>query len=404
LFMALGSVDSRMRVAVPIAQEKKGGARRPGPADAEVSRNARDEAAALLAWYDRNRRILPWRAPPGERPDPYRVWLSEIMLQQTTVKTVAPYFARFVVRWPNVRALAQAPREDVLRLWAGLGYYARARNLHACARLIVERHGGHLPASESELAALPGIGPYTAGAIAAIAFGARAAAVDGNAERVLARMFAVEAELPSCKPTLRRLAHDMVPAARSGDFAQALMDLGALICTPKKPACMLCPWAPSCRAHQRGDPHTFPRRAPRREGELRRGAAFVLMRADGSILVRRRPAHGLLGGMDEVPGTEWVQSFDDRSALHQAPRLRGAKLQWRRLPGHVAHVFTHFPLRLTVYAARIDGNAPAPRGARWVARAALAGEALPSLMRKVIAHALRCAPIRPSGTRAPVAI
>src|SRR5207302_9543863 len=203
-------------------------------------------AADLLAWYDRHRRKLPWRAPPGEAPDPYRVWLSEIMLQQTTVKTVAPYFMRFVARWPDVRALAAAPLEDVLKLWAGLGYYARARNLHACAQAVVAHHGGRFPATEAELAALPGIGPYTAAAIAAIAFDAPAAAVDGNVERVVARLYAVAAELPAAKAEIRRLTARLVPPERAGDFAQALMDLGATICTPKKPACALCPWMGSC--------------------------------------------------------------------------------------------------------------------------------------------------------------
>jgi A/G-specific adenine glycosylase len=241
---------------------------------------AQPRPADLLAWYDRHRRVLPWRALPGETPDPYRVWLSEIMLQQTTVRAVAPYFARFTARWPDVRALAAAPLEDVLRLWAGLGYYARARNLHACARAVAERHGGRFPQSEAELAALPGIGPYTAAAIAAIAFDARAAPVDGNIERVVARLFAVEDELPAAKPTIRRLAETLVPAARAGDFAQALMDLGATVCTPRKPACALCPWIDECAARRRGDPESFPVKAPKREGRLRCGAAFVVVRAD----------------------------------------------------------------------------------------------------------------------------
>jgi A/G-specific adenine glycosylase len=385
-----------MTVAARMVQGKKARARKRQPVEAESSRNIPDlpaSAAALLAWYDRHRRVLPWRALPGERPDPYRVWLSEIMLQQTTVKVVAPYFARFTARWSNVRALAQAPLEDVLKLWAGLGYYARARNLHACAKAVVERHGGHFPQSEAELAALPGIGPYSAAAIAAIAFEARAAAVDGNAERVLGRFFAVETELPAAKPQIRRLAESLLPARRAGDFAQALMDLGATTCTPKKPACMLCPWAHACLASRRGDPQAFPRKARKRQGRLRRGAAFVLKRGDNAILLRRRAMHGLLGGMDEVPTTEWTQDFDERSALAHAPRPRGAKPKWRRLPGHVAHVFTHFPLRLFVYTAMVDAALPAPNGMRWVAIADLAGEAIPNVMRKVLAHVLRPTPI-----------
>src|SRR5438105_10249810 len=247
---------------------------------------ARPQAADLLAWYDRYRRTLPWRAAPGETPDPYRVWLSEIMLQQTTVKAVAPYFARFSARFGDVGALAAAPLDDVLKLWAGLGYYARARNLHACAEAVVAHHGGRFPATEAELAALPGIGPYTAAAIAAIAFGARAAAVDGNVERVVARLFAVAAELPAAKPELRRLTQMLVPARRAGDFAQALMDLGAIICTPKQPACALCPWTAVCGARARSDAESFPVKTPRREGRMRRGAAFVVIRADGAVLVR----------------------------------------------------------------------------------------------------------------------
>src|SRR5262245_26596950 len=269
------------------------------------------QGADLLAWYDRHRRSLPWRARPGERPDPYRVWLSEIMLQQTTVKAVAPYFVRFLARWPTVQALAAAPLDDVLRLWAGLGYYARARHLHACAKVVVERYGGRFPASEVELGALPGIGPYTAAAIAAIAFDVPAAAVDGNVERVVARLFAIDQELPA----IRSLAERLSPAARAGDFAQALMDLGATLCTPKRPACALCPWMGACAARLRGDPETFPRKAPKVQGRLRRGAAFVAVRADGCVLLRSRPPKGLLGGMTEVPRNEWTHDFDESDAV-----------------------------------------------------------------------------------------
>ena len=272
------------------------------------------EPTALLDWYDRHRRVLPWRAAPGQRSDPYRVWLSEIMLQQTTVKAVGPYYARFLARWPNVRALAAAPLDDVLKAWAGLGYYARARNMHACARAVVERHDGEFPQSEAELRALPGIGAYTAAAIAAIAFGARATPVDGNIERVIARLYAIDTPLPAAKPEIFRLASALTPARRAGDFAQAMMDLGATICSPKRPACALCPWNENCAAHARGDAETFPRRLPKREGVLRRGAAFVVCRADGFLLVRTRPAKGLLGGMTEVPTTEWLQDFDESGA------------------------------------------------------------------------------------------
>jgi A/G-specific adenine glycosylase len=345
--------------------------------------------AVLLAWYDRHRRKLPWRAGKGERADPYRVWLSEIMLQQTTVRAVAPYYARFLAHWGDVRALAAAPIEDVLKAWAGLGYYARARNLHACARAVVERHGGVFPAAEAELRALPGIGAYTAAAIAAIAFDAPASPVDGNIERVMARLFAVEVPLPGAKPELRRLAREVTPRQRAGDFAQAMMDLGATICTPKRPACVLCPWKESCAAFARGDAETFPRRTPKREGALRRGAAFVAHRTDGYLLVRTRPTKGLLGGMTEVPTTEWTADFDEGSALKSAPPLVARRpIAWRRIRGVVRHVFTHFPLELSTYVAELPPKIRAPAGMRWTKISELAGEALPSLMRKVIAHAL----------------
>jgi len=348
-------------------------------------------AADLLAWYDRHRRALPWRARPGEEIDPYRVWLSEIMLQQTTVKAVAPYYARFLARWPDVQALAAAPLEDVLKSWAGLGYYARARNLHACARAVAERHGGAFPRGEEELRALPGIGAYTAAAIAAIAFDAPATPVDGNIERVIARLHAIETPLPAAKPDIAVRARELTPRRRAGDFAQAMMDLGATICTPKTPACALCPLREGCTAHRRGDAETFPRRTPKREGALRRGAAFVAWRADGFLLVRTRAARGLLGGMTEVPTTEWVHHFDDGNALASAPHLPGAPstgpVAWRRIAGSVRHVFTHFPLELSVYAAEVAPRTGAPAGMRWIAAADIAGEAFPSLMRKVLAHA-----------------
>lgn len=343
-------------------------------------------AGALLAWYDRHRRVLPWRVPAGETADPYRVWLSEVMLQQTTVKAVAPYFLRFTARWPDVGALAAAPLDDVLRLWAGLGYYTRARNLHACAQAVVARHGGRFPSCEAELATLPGIGRYTAAAIAAIAFDARAVPVDGNVERVVARLYAVDKALPAAKPDIQRFAQELAPPERSGDFAQALMDLGATICTPKKPACALCPWMEGCAARQRRDPERFPVKTPKRERLRRRGAAFVVLRVDGFVLVRSRPPTGLLGGMTEVPTTAWTHDFDQARALDEAPRLSRAR--WRRIPGVVTHVFTHFPLDLVVYAASAPATTHAPEGARWVALADLPGEALPNLMRKVVAHAL----------------
>ena len=317
--------------------------------------NARKRAAPrsgpqpgdLLAWYDRHRRVLPWRAKPGEAIDPYRVWLSEIMLQQTTVKTVGPYFARFVARWPDVGALAAAPLDDVLRLWAGLGYYARARNLHACARAVAERGG--FPRTEAELTTLPGIGRYTAAAIAAIAFDDHAVPVDGNVERVVTRLFAIEEELPAAKPEIQRLAQTLAPDARAGDFAQAMMDLGATICTPVKPACVLCPWMEDCAARRRGDPQTFPRKAPKREGKLRRGAAFVAVRADGCVLLRSRPPKGLLGGMTEVPTTDWSHDFDDKRCTERraATVTRRAEVAAFAGRGHACvHAFSAGACRL----------------------------------------------------------
>jgi A/G-specific adenine glycosylase len=353
-------------------------------------KNAEHEAASrpalLLDWYDRHRRRLPWRALVGERPDPYRVWLSEIMLQQTGVKTVGPYFEKFLGRWPDVAALGRASLDDVLRMWAGLGYYSRARNLHACAVTVLRDHGGIFPDTEEGLRALPGIGPYTASAIAAIAFDRRTMPVDGNIERVVSRLHAVEEEMPQAKPRIQELAATLLADTRAGDSAQALMDLGSSICTPKKPACALCPLNEDCVARARGDQEAFPRKAPKKSGALRRGAAFVVTRGD-EILVRSRPAKGLLGGMTEVPGSDWLAGQDDKAALKQALALDGV-MRWHRKAGVVTHVFTHFPLELVVYTATVPARTRAPKGMRWVRIATLAGEALPNVMRKAIAHGL----------------
>ena len=339
-------------------------------------------AAKLLAWYDRHARRLPWRAPPGAASDPYAVWLSEIMLQQTTVAAVGPYFLRFLSLWPDVGALAAAADEDVMREWAGLGYYSRARNLLACAR-VVAAGGGVFPQDEEALRALPGVGPYTAAAIAAIAFGRRAVVVDGNVERVVTRLFAIETPLPAAKPEIRSRADQLTPARRAGDFAQAMMDLGATICTPKRPACALCPINESCASRVQGTQETYPRRLPKSARPQRRGAVFVALRADGAALLRSRPPRGLLGGMTEFPGSDWTADFDPGAADHAAP----LPLAWTRRPGEVAHVFTHFALGLTVFVAHAPQDAPAPPGARWVAASDLHAQALPTLMRKVAAHA-----------------
>jgi A/G-specific adenine glycosylase len=364
----------------------------------KASRADRNQAAGcrpalLLDWYDRHRRRLPWRPPPGEQADPYRVWLSEIMLQQTGVKTVGPYFEKFLARWPGVDALGRASLDDVLRMWAGLGYYSRARNLHACAVAVLRDHGGVFPDTEQALQALPGIGPYTAAAISAIAFGRRTMPVDGNIERVVSRLFAVKQPLPRAKPLIKQLAATLLDESRAGDAktragdsAQALMDLGSSICTPKKPACALCPLNDGCAARAAGEQETYPRKAAKKTGALRRGAAFVVTRGD-EILVRSRVENGLLGGMTEVPGSHWLAAQDDKAALKQAPALNGMA-RWRRKAGIVTHVFTHFPLELVVYATSVPARTRAPGDMRWVPIATLGGEALPNVMRKVIAHGL----------------
>ena len=344
-------------------------------------------APRLLAWYDRHARVLPWRTPPGGGgADPYRVWLSEVMLQQTTVRAVGPYFEKFVARWPDVTALGRAALDDVLRMWAGLGYYSRARNLHACAVAVMGDHGGAFPDTEEGLRALPGIGPYTAAAIAAIAFDRRTMPVDGNIERVVTRLYAIEEALPQAKPLIKEMATTLLGPSRAGDSAQALMDLGATICTPKKPACALCPLNDDCAGRIRGDQETFPRKAPKKSGALRRGAAFVVTRG-GELLVRSRPEKGLLGGMTEVPGSQWLAGQEDAAALAQAPELKGVT-RWHRKAGIVSHVFTHFPLELVVYTASVTSRTRAPEGMRWVPVATLDGEAFPNVMRKVIAHGL----------------
>jgi A/G-specific adenine glycosylase len=342
-------------------------------------------ADRLLPWYDRHRRDLPWRAPPGVTADPYRVWLSEIMLQQTTVPAAAPYFRHFTERWPTVIELAESPLDDVLVAWAGLGYYARARNLHKCAREVAERRGGRFPDTEEALLELPGVGAYTAAAIAAIAFDRPATVVDGNVERVVARLFAVEEPLPGVKPKLRRLAATLTPHRRPGDFAQAMMDLGATVCTPRKPRCMLCPLAEGCEARAAGIQEELPRRAAKADKPTRRGMAFWLVNPEGAVLLRRRAEDGLLGGMTEVPSTAWTDGPvpEERAAAGAAPLAA----PWRRLPGMVRHTFSHFHLELGVMAARAGAGWGAADGF-WVPVDRLGGEALPSVMRKVVRHAL----------------
>ncbi len=328
----------------------------------------------LLDWYDSHARELPWRIGPGVdvRPDPYRVWLSEIMLQQTTVATVKAYFERFTSRWPTIEALAAAPRDDVLAEWAGLGYYARARNLHACAQVIVADHGGAFPRTEAELRTLPGVGLYTAAAIASIAFDEAATVVDGNIERVMARLHAVTDPLPGAKKRLYALAADATPQHRPGDYAQAVMDLGATICTPRNLACDLCPVSDLCQARAQGIAATLPRKTPKKAKPTRHGICYLVHRKDGAILLTTRPDKGLLGGMAELPGTDWADE-----APPPAPPLAA---DWRAM-GEVRHTFTHFHLVLTVMRADVPMDARADRG-RWTAK--MDGEALPTLMRKAL--------------------
>jgi A/G-specific adenine glycosylase len=349
-----------------------------------ITENA-DIAAPLLAWYDKHHRELPWRIPPGaagdRRPDPYRVWLSEIMLQQTTVEAVKPYFRAFLERWPDARSLASAPEDDVLKAWAGLGYYSRARNLKKCADLLAAEHGGRFPGTEDGLRRLPGIGEYTAAAISAIAFGRPAAVVDGNVERVVTRLRAIATPLPEAKPKVKDFVRLHVPLDRPGDFAQAMMDLGATICTPRRPSCMLCPLNGACVALTAGDPELYPVKAPKADKPQRYGAAFVAVR-DGAVLLRKRPASGLLGGMSEVPTTGWTARSDGDTTTRSAP----FPAQWRKA-GSITHVFTHFALELLVYRADA-GEGATPAGHRWAKFANLHDEALPTVMKKAIEAAI----------------
>ena len=344
-------------------------------------RDAQPSPEALLAWYDRHARRLPWRVGPADRargvtPDPYAVWLSEIMLQQTTVATVRDYFRRFLARWPTVEALAAAEDAEVMAEWAGLGYYARARNLLKCARAVVADHGGRFPDTHDALLALPGIGPYTAAAVSSIAFDRPETVLDGNVERVMARVHDIHTPLPAAKPELMARARALTPDARPGDYAQAVMDLGATICTPRAPACGICPWRDPCAARAAGTAADLPRKTPKKAKPLRHGTLYVA-RLPGGWLLETRPDTGLLGGMLGWPGSEWADAAGPRPA--GTPPVAA---DWRRLPGSVRHTFTHFHLDLEVMVASVADTDAIPTRYRHIADADFRPSDLPTVMRK----------------------
>ncbi|MCO4823466.1 MAG: A/G-specific adenine glycosylase [Amylibacter sp.] len=335
------------------------------------------QADVLLDWYDIHAREMPWRVSPLDRkagvlPDPYHIWMSEVMLQQTTVAAVKDYFRKFVARWPTVTDLADAQDGDVMAAWAGLGYYARARNLLKCARVVASDLDGVFPDSYEALLKLPGIGPYTAAAVASIAFDRRAVVLDGNVERVMARYYRVEEPLPASKEVLRCLADGLTPNERCGDYAQAVMDLGATICTPRSPACGICPWLENCEGRKAGDGATFPRKTPKKPKPVRQGVAFVAIRVDGAVLIERRPDKGLLGGMLGWPGSEWREE-----PVQGEPPMDG---DWREV-GEVRHTFTHFHLELAVFVA--EGVAGDPLVGSFLSRDQFSPTDLPTVMRKV---------------------
>ena len=339
---------------------------------------------ALLGWYDDKARDLPWRVRDGVLPDPYRIWVSEVMLQQTTVATVGPYFRRFLARWPTLSALASSDLDDVLHEWQGLGYYSRARSLHKCARLVHNTLGGVFPRNEAELLKLPGIGPYTAGAIAAIAFDQPTVPVDGNIERVLARLFAIEDPLPYAKRKLWKLARRFAAPDRPGDFAQALMDLGATVCSPREPRCSHCPLGRFCQGYSFNNVDTLPRRVPKPKRPTKFAAAFIIVLPNGLFFLERRPDRGLLGGMMQVPLTPWLEKEPTPKIV---ARWAPIDATWQRLPGSIKHGFTHFAARLALMATKVDSGCETALEGVWCSLGDLDRVALPTMMKKVIRHA-----------------
>ncbi|KKW93570.1 A/G-specific adenine glycosylase [Sphingobium chungbukense] len=346
-----------------------------------VEDNIKKIAADLLAYYDVHARKLPWRAPPGANAaDPYRIWLSEVMLQQTTVAAVGPYFAKFTKRWPDVAALAAEEDAEVMAAWAGLGYYARARNLLACARAVADAHGGTFPDTEEGLRALPGVGAYTAAAVAAIAFGRRAVVVDANVERVVARLFAIATPLPAARPEIRSATDVITPDLRAGDFAQAMMDLGATICTARNPACGICPLRDDCAAVLTADPAAFPIKAAKKAKPHRLGHGWWIERPDGHVWLVRRPDKGMLGGMRALPSSEWNDAPDGTPPL---------VARWRRVAEPVAHVFTHFSLALTVHHAHVGQDVTPPGDGEWWPVAEIGRAGLPTLFARAAEAAMK---------------
>ncbi|MFQ3301163.1 MAG: A/G-specific adenine glycosylase [Planktomarina sp.] len=331
----------------------------------------------LLTWYDDNARVLPWRVAPADRklgqmPDPYRIWLSEIMLQQTTVAAVKAYFVKFTTLWPNVFDLAAADDAEVMAAWAGLGYYARARNLLKCARAIVVEFEGQFPSDRDQLQGLPGIGPYTSAALASIAFDQPETVVDGNVERVMARLFDVHLPLPKAKVPLTKLAEELTPHKRAGDYAQAVMDLGATICTSKSPSCKICPWRCCCLAMSRGTARELPKKSPKAKKPTRQGIAYVARRTDGAVLLEQRPDRGLLGGMLGWPVSDWTKDPPEFMPPFQA--------DWVEAPEEVCHTFTHFHLRLRVMVASV---LPERSNRHFIEKSDFRPLDLPTVMRKV---------------------